>query len=479
MYQGWLRKMEYKERFEKLKNKESLQKGDNGIIQVGQSPKNNAPKLPKPKIPKDPTVQKVVNLGVTLMKSDSDHENAQKHIKDKAHLFNGQKLHSAGHTNEEASNKVKELRSSGVHATYTHISGPKTGNKSKHAVMVPNSHEPLQKGDVIDLKSKKLKDPKKAEQKRAFYENLKNHIQSKKSPDSRSTDQKNDSALNKQIGKPENHGSGFMNQPYEDTESNKKIKSARQRMEDLRDKADQSDFDKLPDHEKNYHKMKEYIGDKPESLKHVNEMEAKQHDEPYYGNPVNSSLTHYTEGSSHPQAFPHNNVDPKGVLGKEVHDFGHDPFTWNDIKYQATKKVLQENKDKPMHIHTRSDLIGHDDYMEHLNSRSHKIFLHGGTTSDKNVARLLHPGSPSLSRLLNAGKKLKDAGHDVTFVHDNVPGMSEKYPQNGFDTMSFARAVKEKIPDAKIDVNHLKDGPKLLHFHDNVHKTLKGDGGDE
>lgn len=55
----------------------------------------------------------------------------------KAHPYlSGAKVKSGPHTKEDATKEAKELREKGTHATIWHLSGPKSGPKSKYVVTV-------------------------------------------------------------------------------------------------------------------------------------------------------------------------------------------------------------------------------------------------------------------------------------------------------------------------------------------------------
>ena len=82
-----------------------------------------------------------------------------------------------------------------------------------------------------------------------------------------------------------------------------------------------------------------------------------------------------------------------------------------------------ENRAGPIKIHTRSDLIGHDDYVSRLNPKD-EIFIHI-PSSNEAIVRALEPGAPSLRRRLDAFDKLRDGGFNVKLVHDKIP-LTEK-----------------------------------------------------
>lgn len=159
------------------------------------------------------------------------------------------------------------------------------------------------------------------------------------------------------------------------------------------------------------------------------------HDEPYVGGDSANVAWRTIEGDKspkykgkarwndpHPFAVPADKVKHGGTIGKGVSQGGPDPLSWMEMKYGTTKQVIQDAKDKPLTIHTRSDLIAHDDYMQHLTPGKHKIHMHL-FSSNEQVNRMLEPGAPSINRRMEAAKKLRDAGHDVTLVHDRIEGL--------------------------------------------------------
>ena len=145
------------------------------------------------------------------------------------------------------------------------------------------------------------------------------------------------------------------------------------------------------------------------------------HDEPYYG------VDRHTEFRDDkakavkepiPFSMPVVVKDLKGILGKGVpQGTGADPFMWMDDKYGATKSALKANHDKKLEIHTRSDLVAHDDYIELLNPQLHTVYLHL-FTEDEKVARAVEPGCPSAKRRLKAAQKLIDSGIRVVIALD-------------------------------------------------------------
>ena len=190
------------------------------------------------------------------------------------------------------------------------------------------------------------------------------------------------------------------------------------------------------------------------------------HDEPYaFGDTHNvvwggAHNAKSREGAwNRPIPLPSYNVDPKGVLGKGVPSAtGSDPFMWMDAKYGAAKKVLQEHKDKPLQIHTRSDLIARDDYMNALNPKLHEINMHL-STENESLNRRLEPGAPSAKRRLAAVQKLRDAGFKVNLVHDNL---QHKYMPPEFQKEFNLRHVAEAL-GVPYKNNIIKLNNKMAH----------------
>lgn len=206
--------------------------------------------------------------------------------------------------------------------------------------------------------------------------------------------------------------------------------------------------------------------------KHINsvrEANKKGTAEPYIGPSIQGETwaTHKHDKNILIQS-PSYNVDPKllgGHLGKHVAQGGPDPFAWMDVKHKATQKLLDEVKGMPLTISTRSDLIAHDDYMSKLDPRNHKIRMHIAhyPSEDQSLAHKysLERATPSTSRRLKAAKKLKDAGFNVTIVHDKIAGAPEEHNnhipldflRNNPDFADVMRGTKHEtnavIPDNK------------------------------
>lgn len=182
------------------------------------------------------------------------------------------------------------------------------------------------------------------------------------------------------------------------------------------------------------------------------------HDEPYAHGDIHNIVWRKDQHKSRegkswnrPMPFPSWNVDPKGVLGKGVAEAnGADPFAWMDQRYGATKKVLAEHKNKPLKIHTRSDLIAHDDYINLLNPDLHEINIHLASDNES-LNRKLEPGAPSALRRKTAIKKLKDAGFKVNLIHDNISHAFHPEQAQYFNIRHVAKEL-----DVPFKINNIK-----------------------
>lgn len=85
-----------------------------------------------------------------------------------------------------------------------------------------------------------------------------------------------------------------------------------------------------------------------------------------------------------------------------------DPFMWMDRKFKITKEVLRllDHYNVKYIIHTRSDLIGHDEYIQELNPDLCEINIIISSLNDA-YNRLMEPGAPSAKRRLKAYQKLR------------------------------------------------------------------------
>jgi hypothetical protein len=170
-------------------------------------------------------------------------------------------------------------------------------------------------------------------------------------------------------------------------------------------------------------------------LSYIDAHQKLGHDEPYVGGATDNVTWRTVEAEKNPKLrhkarwnepmpFPvhPDKVEHGGTIGKRVGRGGNDPLAWMDSKYGIAKETIRRSKDQPLAIHTRSDLIARTDYMEHLGPKHHVyVHLSGSgpyTTGSEISERHLEPGAPSNQRRLQAVKRLKEAGHKVTIVHD-------------------------------------------------------------
>lgn len=213
-----------------------------------------------------------------------------------------------------------------------------------------------------------------------------------------------------------------------DVQSNDKVRSHLQEIQDR--KRAEDPFADL-DHIQTTHKKiaARFGGSPPQTLLDAMKIsEGGGYDEPYAFGDINNVVystvnDRVSEGRwNRPMPMPMR-VNPekmKGHLGKRVGKGGSDPFAWMDQKYRISHSILKENRDNPLKISTRSDLIAHDDYIKHLNPKKHSVEMHVFGDNDM-YNRVIEPGAPSFKRRMKAVKKLRDAGIPVTIVHDKLP----------------------------------------------------------
>ncbi len=98
------------------------------------------------------------------------------------------------------------------------------------------------------------------------------------------------------------------------------------------------------------------------------------------------------------------------LLGENCAQGTDEPFAWMEMKYQCTKEFLRSLPDGArVDIQTRSDLVGHDDYIaefERLNVNIRILYL----TADESLLRFLEPGAPSYKRRKTALDRLRQHG---------------------------------------------------------------------
>lgn len=126
-----------------------------------------------------------------------------------------------------------------------------------------------------------------------------------------------------------------------------------------------------------------------------------------------------TKNWNRPMPFPMQLNPLESILGKQVIDGGTDPVAWLDSKYKITYNHIISRHGLALEIHTRSDLIAHDDYRRVLDKDHHiVIYISEGVTPEE--LRELEPGAPSNERRLKAFELLYSEGFNVTLVKQNI-----------------------------------------------------------
>lgn len=199
-------------------------------------------------------------------------------------------------------------------------------------------------------------------------------------------------------------------------------------------------------------KLKERFKDNPKILKEIEKnIDPSKNVEPYSRSKTGLTYTKWAtpheDASDTPFPLPANVGDLQGVLGKDVLVGGQDPFTWADSKYKVTKKLLQKHFDKPLEIHTRSDLIAHDDYIAAINPNKHKVYMHIISTND-DIKRELEPQQPSARRRLGAARKLKEnyiqvyIAHDIFENENLIPEVQKFFKLDELALRKYAKNIK-------------------------------------
>jgi hypothetical protein len=125
----------------------------------------------------------------------------------------------------------------------------------------------------------------------------------------------------------------------------------------------------------------------------------------------------------HAGFFPNEEAVPSGMIGNpkdfanpnDAKIFERDPFGWYDMKYGATKRLLEKHAEAglPAHVTTASDLIAHDDYVNALPRNSHVNLV---LTNPLDGERGFNNPFPSNKRMLTAYDKLKKQGVSATVL---------------------------------------------------------------
>lgn len=203
--------------------------------------------------------------------------------------------------------------------------------------------------------------------------------------------------------------------------------------------------------------------------RHLESLLSQTHDEPYKHGDVHNlawspEMTRLSSSGmwNRPMPWPVD-TEPKkvaGVLGKQVPIGGSDPFAWMDKRYGTGLRTLQDHKGMPLQIHTRSDLLAHDDYIGHLDPDNHTVNIHV-FGDNESIIRRLEPGAPSVSRRIKAAKKLQAQGIKVNIIHDQLSHKNGFHPHfqdhNSFDT---SQVGGNNIGNLPVKINQVQIGDK-------------------
>lgn len=215
-----------------------------------------------------------------------------------------------------------------------------------------------------------------------------------------------------------------------------------------------------------------HLGNFKETLKNFH---TDTHGEPYQNGDVHDiqwGNNHvYKEKGVWNAPFPvPTEIDVKkvgGVLGKGVETgSGPDPFMWMDRKYKTGLNALKAHKGLPLEINTRSDLIAHDQYIEHLDPKNHVINIHFMSDND-DINRKLEPGAPSVKRRMRAAKKLMDEGFKVNLIHNKLEHEGQNFEFNNHDEQESWKRLGGKLDSIKTVSQKIH--PKS---YDNIKKIL-------
>jgi len=205
----------------------------------------------------------------------------------------------------------------------------------------------------------------------------------------------------------------------------------------------------------------------PEAMNRIQELWSKDHDEPYNDGVLGQTSWRQGKDAKVPQGWKEMPIASKatpqsigGILGKKViSGEGPDPLHWIDAKYRHTLNLLEQHKDLPLHIHTRSDLIANDDYIDKLNPKKHQVNIHVAFpenkwdhSSDENV---MEPGQPSTKRRLAAYEKLKAAGIPVKIIVDRLKSEYE-HPLLTRNKAAASQLRDMGIPKEDINFNNIE-----------------------
>lgn len=171
------------------------------------------------------------------------------------------------------------------------------------------------------------------------------------------------------------------------------------------------------------------------------------------------------------QPIPNFESVSNGEIGKQgiaqPHDPNNmDPFAWYDLKYGATKKMIMdradlefENKDNSLVVHTSSDLVAHNDYINILDGQNTSVKMYLLTKNDE-LNRILFPGNPSRRRQDSAVEKLRESGVNVEAVRPTFESVIEAAGGEKNVEKSLGKDWKKQIENAV--GSHLSVAPTEL-----------------
>jgi len=125
-----------------------------------------------------------------------------------------------------------------------------------------------------------------------------------------------------------------------------------------------------------------------------------------------------------PMPFPYNWEQVKSAIEKNrslVLGERSDPFMWLDQKYRFTWNALKYANEMRtvFEIHTSSDLIAQEDYIQLIADGGHSVVFNVGDGIEINE-RINSPGRPSIGRMLKAAERLKEYGVHAKFFNEET-----------------------------------------------------------
>jgi hypothetical protein len=161
-------------------------------------------------------------------------------------------------------------------------------------------------------------------------------------------------------------------------------------------------------------------------VKRMRRLNKKGSNEPYsYGDFGNVLWGNRSKIWNDPFPVPCWNVKYTGIIGSQVASGGNDPLAWIDSKYRCSFKAIKESLGKPLDIHTRSDLVAREDYIEVIDPQYHTVYMHI-PNMPYDILRIVEPGTASVERRIEAIKRLVEAGIMVVVVLDVIKEITKK-----------------------------------------------------